>query len=252
MEALQDADRVDRHGLHPGVRLVRDAGGPPRPLRLRRVLARIVVPSAFTALTGAATGFWPCCWSSSLPFRRRRAGPFQPCLVVVLDLGSARPVRPSRPNWWLSPWSRNGGRLIESCWARTFVVFGSVGVFWAAAFLYWFRDEPAAHPAVNAAELHLIASGLGPGVARPRRPLPLATGPDQPQYLAPGLITNSRGVQRILPYFTWYRRTSRRAGEQQQADASQRARFWGTSSRAGRRRMGARRKRPSAPFLLWS
>jgi len=46
-------------------------------------------------------------------------------------------------------------------WRWTFVIFGSVGIVWAAAFYWWFRDAPENHPAVNEAELELIRSGGG-------------------------------------------------------------------------------------------
>jgi len=35
-------------------------------------------------------------------------------------------------------------------------VFGAVGFVWAWFFFRWFRDRPADHPAVNAAELALM------------------------------------------------------------------------------------------------
>jgi sugar phosphate permease len=41
-------------------------------------------------------------------------------------------------------------------WRGTFYVFGAIGVLWAAAFYWWFRDKPADHPAVNEAERQLI------------------------------------------------------------------------------------------------
>jgi MFS family permease len=44
-------------------------------------------------------------------------------------------------------------------WRLTFAVFGSVGLVWAAAFYRWYRDDPAEHPGVNAAERELIAGG---------------------------------------------------------------------------------------------
>jgi sugar phosphate permease len=52
-----------------------------------------------------------------------------------------------------------------------FVAFAAPGIVWAIAFGAWFRERPAEHPAVNAAELALIsqtASGSGPV----RQPLP--------------------------------------------------------------------------------
>jgi sugar phosphate permease len=41
-------------------------------------------------------------------------------------------------------------------WRHTFMLFGIVGIAWAVAWFWWFRDEPHGHPAVNAAELALI------------------------------------------------------------------------------------------------
>jgi MFS transporter, ACS family, glucarate transporter len=43
-------------------------------------------------------------------------------------------------------------------WRETFVVFGALGVVWAAAFYWWYRDNPADHREVNTAELALIAA----------------------------------------------------------------------------------------------
>jgi MFS transporter, ACS family, glucarate transporter len=48
-------------------------------------------------------------------------------------------------------------RLVS--WRWTFVIFGSVGLVWAAAWYRWFRDDPADHPEVNAAELAYIVAG---------------------------------------------------------------------------------------------
>lgn len=41
-------------------------------------------------------------------------------------------------------------------WRGVFIVFGALGFVWAWAWLRWFRDRPADHPAVNAAEVALI------------------------------------------------------------------------------------------------
>jgi len=43
-------------------------------------------------------------------------------------------------------------------WRHTFPIFGLVGVAWALAWFWWFRDDPHHHPGVNAAELQLIGS----------------------------------------------------------------------------------------------
>jgi ACS family glucarate transporter-like MFS transporter len=49
--------------------------------------------------------------------------------------------------------------LVHLPWRAVFVIFGLVGFVWAAAWYRWFRDEPAKHKAVNAAELEKIESG---------------------------------------------------------------------------------------------
>ncbi len=43
-------------------------------------------------------------------------------------------------------------------WRWAFVLFGLTGIVWAWFFYRWFRDDPAEHPAVNAAELELLSN----------------------------------------------------------------------------------------------
>ncbi len=47
-------------------------------------------------------------------------------------------------------------------WRGIFVAFGAVGFFWAGAWYFWFRDDPAQHKSVGAAELQIIERGRGP------------------------------------------------------------------------------------------
>ena len=59
--------------------------------------------------------------------------------------------------------------LILSCgWRWMFVIYAVPGLLWALGFAWWHRDEPARHPAVNAAERELIgahaADAKGAGV----------------------------------------------------------------------------------------
>jgi cyanate permease len=46
-------------------------------------------------------------------------------------------------------------------WRWLFVLFGSIGFVWSLAWYRWFRDSPAEHPEVGAAERALIEGGLG-------------------------------------------------------------------------------------------
>lgn len=43
-------------------------------------------------------------------------------------------------------------------WRIILVLFGSVGLIWAFFWRRWYRDDPAEHPGVNAAELQLIVA----------------------------------------------------------------------------------------------
>lgn len=43
-------------------------------------------------------------------------------------------------------------------WRHIFPLYALVGVAWAAAWFWWFRDDPHHHPAVNPSELRLIGS----------------------------------------------------------------------------------------------
>ena len=44
-------------------------------------------------------------------------------------------------------------------WRMILVLFGTIGVVWAIVWHRWFRDDPAQHPSVNAAELEYILAG---------------------------------------------------------------------------------------------
>ncbi|HLW64265.1 MAG TPA: MFS transporter [Gemmataceae bacterium] len=46
-------------------------------------------------------------------------------------------------------------------WRAVFLLFGSIGVTWAVAFAYWFRNTPDEHSRVNEAERDLIHSDRG-------------------------------------------------------------------------------------------
>ena len=46
-------------------------------------------------------------------------------------------------------------------WRTPFVCFGGLGVLWAAAWFWYYRDSPAEHNRINTAERELIQSALG-------------------------------------------------------------------------------------------
>jgi MFS transporter, ACS family, glucarate transporter len=143
----------------------------------RWMLTRIVVWwSAMTAATGLATGF------VSLVALR---------LLFGMGEAGALPSTARAFGRWLPAQERGrafgltimagalGGALTQPIvvfllerlsWRAAFPIFGAVGLVWAAAWFYWFRDDPHDHPAVNEAELRLIGSGA----PAPHPPVPWA------------------------------------------------------------------------------
>jgi sugar phosphate permease len=154
----------------------------------RITLTRIVLAwSLFTALTGAATGFY-----SLLVYR---------FLFGVGEAGAYPNMARAQSRWLpAAEQARAGGALwlaarcgaafapllfgtmtrhVESLQARlaetpgvhwfadmpswriAFFVSGLVGVIWCLAFYAWFRDDPAQKPSVNSAELRHIEEGRG-------------------------------------------------------------------------------------------
>jgi MFS transporter, ACS family, glucarate transporter len=116
----------------------------------RRVLTRIVLWwSAFTALTGAVTGYYPLLITRFL-FGAGEAGAFPNASVVV-----SRWFPPSRRATMSGVTlmaSQIGGAVapllvvpIQSRygWRASFYVFGVLGVGWAIAWYAWFRDSPS-------------------------------------------------------------------------------------------------------------
>lgn len=131
----------------------------------RRVLTRIVLWwSAFTALTAAAFGYtsllvirflfgigeagaWPnVARTFSRWFPASERGRAQGIFFMGAHLmGGLTPLIVATMLTWLP-------------WRAVFVIFGMVGVIWAICWYRWFRDDPADHPSVNAAELTRIYS----------------------------------------------------------------------------------------------
>jgi MFS family permease len=129
----------------------------------RLALTRVVLWwSAFTALTGAAFGFWSLLMvrflfgageAGAFPniaravsrwFPQREQGRAMSVSFVGLTLGSAMtaPIVLTLLEW--------------QSWRWIFVEFGVIGALWCAAWRRWFRDLPEEHPSVNEAELKLI------------------------------------------------------------------------------------------------
>jgi MFS family permease len=51
--------------------------------------------------------------------------------------------------------------IVKFGWRAAFVSFGMLGLVWAAAWFWYYRDTPREHPRTNDAERELIASSIG-------------------------------------------------------------------------------------------
>ena len=115
----------------------------------RRVLTRIVLWwSAFTALTGAVTSYYPLLITRFL-FGAGEAGAFPNASVVIARWFP--PARRATMCGVILMASQIGGAIapllvvpiqIRFGWRASFFVFGTLGVCWSLAWYAWFRDYP--------------------------------------------------------------------------------------------------------------
>lgn len=133
----------------------------------RRVLTRIVCWwSAFTVLTGFAFSFSSLVAIRFL-FGAGEAGAW-PNVARTFSRWFPRQERGTAQGIFFMGAHLSGGLtpmlvtalLVYMDWRSLFVLFGSIGFVWAWAWYRWFRDSPAEHPAVGAAEREEIESGL--------------------------------------------------------------------------------------------
>jgi MFS family permease len=88
--------------------------------------------------------------------------------------------------------------LAYAGWRTSFWIFGTIGIVWCVFWRRWFRDDPAQHPDVNAAELILIQ---GTGASERHSELPLS-GLFQLQLLWISLMYFCYGYS-LYFYLTW-------------------------------------------------
>ena len=170
---------------------------------VRRVLLQIVLAwSLFTALTGAAWNLVSM-YVIRFAFGAGEAGCF-PNLTRMLSvwLPARERVTAQSLMWACTRW---GGAATPPLvlaivsifgWRWAFVAFALLGVAWCIVFFTWFKNDPAEHPSVNAAERELIVN---------RRNLQVHSGPRH-NWLSV-LLTPQVGVL-VLQYFcfsfVWY------------------------------------------------
>jgi len=132
-------------------------------LGVRRVLTQIVLAwSAFTALTGAAWNVVSL-YIIRFLFGAGEAGCFPNLTRMLSAWLPARERVTAQALLWAS--ARWGGAITPPLallciswfgWRWAFVSFAALGILWCAVFLFWFRDDPAKHPSLNAEELELL------------------------------------------------------------------------------------------------
>jgi MFS family permease len=106
----------------------------------RKVILRIVLWwSFFTAATGWALNFVSMVTTRFL-FGAGEAGCF-PNLTKMFTIWFASPI------------------IVALGWRHAFEIFGVLGLLWAAAFYFWYRDNPLEHPSMNDAEKALLRHG---------------------------------------------------------------------------------------------
>jgi len=129
----------------------------------RSVLMKVVVMwSVFTAATGMAWNFLSMVVCRFL-FGAGEAGCFPNVTkIFTIWLPANERVRAQGILWLSARWGGAFTPLLVAwvlgymTWRAAFVLFGALGIFWAIGFYRWFRDRPAEHPGVNAAELALM------------------------------------------------------------------------------------------------
>ena len=161
----------------------------------RKVLTRIVLWwSAFTAITGLVTGFAPLLFVRFL-FGMGEAGAFPNSATVIGRwIPDAERARSTSFMWAATA---IGGMLTPLIvvpvqkmygWRMSFFLFGSLGIIWAAAWYWWFRDTVREMPQVPAAERLLIGSPVrGSGHSLPWRKV----------------LANSNFIKLLLMYHTY-------------------------------------------------
>jgi len=133
----------------------------------RLMLTRVVIWwSVMTAATGLAGGF-ASLFCVRFLFGAGEAGAFP---SIARTYGRWLPV--SERGWAFGlalMTAALGGAVTQPLvafllrtmhWRHTFPLFGLVGVVWAAAWFWWFRDDPHQHAGVNARELALIGTDV--------------------------------------------------------------------------------------------
>jgi MFS transporter, ACS family, glucarate transporter len=151
----------------------------------RGVIFRIVVCwSIFTALTGSVDGIVRWFESSPAPWMLVAALVVARFAFGAGEAGAYPNISRALARWFpfgarasaqSAIWfcSRLGGAVspllitelarASGGWRQAFWIIGGIGIIWALAFYYWFRDRPEDMRSANQAEAELVRADSGPG-----------------------------------------------------------------------------------------
>lgn len=182
----------------------------------RKVLTRIVVWwSAFTMLTAAAFSY-PMMLAVRALFGAGEAGAW-PNVGRIFSRWIPAGERGRAPGIFFSFAHLAGGFTpalaawigFRLGWRWVFVLFGLVGLVWAGAFYWWFRDEPRDHKSVTEEERDLIEKTRGTDEGH-------AKGQWAQLFKAPGLLplciqylANTYGFYFFITWLPEYLRNAR-------------------------------------------
>jgi len=162
----------------------------------RKTLTRIVIWwSAFTSLTGMVSNYSLLLITRFL-FGAGEAGAYPNAAGSVAHWFPAHERARAQGFIWGA--SRLGGALSPLLvvpimaylnWRMAFIIFGALGVVWAAGWYWWYRDRPQQHPSVTPAELAEIG--------------PIAVHSDHHQVPWGPLFSNPQLWLIMLMYFTY-------------------------------------------------
>ncbi len=134
-------------------------------LQTRRALTMFAVLWSMATAAIALAPNWQVLMAAQLAMGAAQAGMFPAATLSLMYWWAAarRGVATGALASCMSIGSSAGaalaGLLLENMsWRTMFLLYSLPGVVWAACFYFWFRDDPAKHRGVNAAELDWIHS----------------------------------------------------------------------------------------------
>ena len=184
----------------------------------RGVITRIVLCwSIFTALTGWMSSFWGFMLIRFL-FGAGEAGAFPNAARVISRWFPGRSRGPAQGIVTAS--AQIGGAVSPALtaylidwidWRWSFVTYGIVGIVWAAAFYWWFRDDPAEHSWTNDAERELLARSAPKvsGVEHPPIPWRLVLSSHNVWLLGAAMNAGAFGFYMCVNWFPKYLSSAR-------------------------------------------